>query len=720
VPIEKLREFYDTYYWPNNATISIIGDFDPVTSLELIKKFNGSIPRSPKPIPEIYTDEPPQTGPRRVTVKRPGQVPVMAIGYKIVAATHPDYPALNVLSVILAHGKNSRLYKALTDKKLTLGVSAYAGFNRDPSLELVTASLSPGASKEEVETITLSEIEKIKKDGVSEAELQAALAKMKAGVAFQRDGSYVIAGSLAENIAAGDWTTFYSLVESTMAVTTADVRRVANKYLNVDQSTTGWYLPTGEGVGAPSAAKPELSPENSGPKPKFLYDPDLPAEPTESGASSAVRETSVANLKIAPKIVRATIVTMDVLVMKTGVKDVATLRAYLPAGRAHGAGGNPVIPTLTSMMLDQGTTKHDKFEVAELLESVGATLGFSSGAQTVNVGAKCLAKDVPLVLSLIAEQLRTPAFSAEEFAKAKTQLSGSIKRSLEDTNSRARSAFHRAIYPVGDPNYSRPPEELLAAIESATLDEVKAFHAKFYGPAHMVLVAVGDVDAEQIKAQVAKNFAGWSGGTEMVSAPAVTATKSVTEQSVPMPDKTSVSLIVGQASGLRYRDPDYQALSVATAILGSGWTSRLMSTVREKEGLSYGIGSGLSNDAVTEGEWSIYGTFAPALLSKGIASTRDQLSKWYSEGVSAEEIANRKSNIIGSYKVALTTTDGLASAILGTVYCGLDPTWIDELPSRIEALTPDQINDAIKKYLNPDRMVIIKAGTIPPATSPRK
>jgi zinc protease len=253
VSIEKLREFYDTFYWPNNATVSIIGDFAPAEALALVKKFYGAIPRSPEPIPVVYTEEPEQTGPRRVVVKRAGQLGVIAIAHKIPAATHEDLAAINMLSAILGDGKNSRLYKAITDKNLSTGVQNGAFAVQDPSLHFLFIPLAPGATHEQVEKIALEEIERLKKEGVTAGEVQAAVAKFLADSAFQRDGSFAIAGNLNEWIAAGDWTLFYRIEDATKKVTAADVQRVAQKYLNEDQSTTGWFIPTNSE--APAAAE---------------------------------------------------------------------------------------------------------------------------------------------------------------------------------------------------------------------------------------------------------------------------------------------------------------------------------------------------------------------------------------------------------------------------------------------------------------------------------
>lgn len=183
-----------------------------------------------------------------------------------------------------------------------------------------------------------------------------------------------------------------------------------------------------------------------------------------------------------------------------------------------------------------------------------------------------------------------------------------------------------------------------------------------------------------------------------------------------MPGKTSVSVWWGQPSGLRYSDPDYQALRLGTAILGSGFTGRLMANVRDKEGLTYGIGAGLGNDMFNDGDWRISASFAPGLLDKGIASTERQLKQWFDAGVTPAEIDARKSNLIGAFKVDLATTTGLANALLVAVHRGYGPQWLDEYPTKVQALTPEQVNGAIRKYIKPQSLVLVRAGTL--ATAP--
>lgn len=418
--------------------------------------------------------------------------------------------------------------------------------------------------------------------------------------------------------------------------------------------------------------------------------------------------------QIAPQVQRAQIAGLDVLIYKTGVNDVVTIEGSLPAGDVFAGDGNVAIPTLTGMLLEQGTTTQNQFAIAEKLERVGASISFSAGDQLLNIQAKCLKKDVALVIGLIAEQLRYPALAPEELAKAKKQFSGSLQRQLENTDFRAGEAFNQAAYPAGHPNRTPSTDEFLAAIASATIEEIRAFHAKYYGPAHCTLVLVGDVEPLVITTALTTGFSGWTGGTDLPHSAKATATDSAKNQNVFIAGKTSISVVMGQTTGLRYSDPDYQALKVATAVLGGGgFSGRLMQTVRDKEGLTYGIYSNVTQDTFTDGDWRLTATFAPALLEKGIASAKAQLANWYAKGITPAELAYRKTNLVGSFKVGLATTNGLAGALLIALHRGYDQAWLDQYPQVIEALTLTEVNNVMKKYLNPEEMFIIKAGTIP-------
>lgn len=417
---------------------------------------------------------------------------------------------------------------------------------------------------------------------------------------------------------------------------------------------------------------------------------------------------------------RAVTAGIDLITYPTHVRDVVVVLGALPAGDAMAGAGNAAVPTLTGMMLDRGTTTLDKFAIAERLEGVGARISFGVGRQSLEIRAKCLRKDLPMVLSILAAELRTPAFPAAELAKAKQQLIGSLRESMQNTGGRAREAFERAIFPPGHPNRPHSIEEMLSAADSATLEEIKAFHARYVGPKHFTLVLVGDVSDAAARREVARDFAGWSGGEDYLrSVPPGAAGGEAHAIEVPLKDKASTTVMLGQADGLRYRDPDALPLRVGTAILGHGFTGRLMGTVRDREGLTYGIGAAVTDDSIADGAWSIYATFAPALLDHGLASTRQVLETWWKEGVTNDELTRRKQGMVGGYLVGLATTDGLASTILASVQRGYDLSWLDRYPEAVRAVSREDVDRAIRAHLDPSTMVLVEAGSMEaPAAAP--
>ena len=415
---------------------------------------------------------------------------------------------------------------------------------------------------------------------------------------------------------------------------------------------------------------------------------------------------------------RSRVAGIDVITYRTGVKDVVVILGALPAGDAMAGSGNIAVPTLTGMMLDRGTSTLDKFQIADRLDGVGAQISYAVGRQSLEIRAKCLKKDLPMVLGMIAQELRKPALSEAEFAKAKQQFAGSLQASLQNTGLRAQEAFGRAVFPEHHPNRPHTTEEYLAAARSVELAEVKAFHAKYVGPSHMTLVLVGDVPVEEARSEVARDFRGWSGGEDYVRPAAPAAAVAAQTLSVPLEDKPSVSVMIGQPTGLQYRDPDALALRVGTAVLGRGFTGRLMGTVRDREGLTYGIGAGVSDDSIADGDWAVSASFAPSLLERGVASTRRVIAAWWADGVTDAELGAHKQGLIGTYRVSLSTAGGVAGTILATVQRGYGLDWLDGYPQAVEAVTRDQVNHAIRAHLDPNAMVLVEAGSVTPAAAP--
>jgi zinc protease len=240
---ERLRQFYDTFYWPNNATVTVIGDFDTKQVLAWIYLYFGDYSASENPIPEMYTTEPKQEGPRRFIIRRTGETGIIAIAHKNPEGLHKDKYAFTVLRNILGSGKTSRLYRALVDKGLAASINVWDHPLHDNGLFITYAFLTPETPHPKVEKIILDEYEQIKTKGVTAAEMERVKAMIRAEVAFSRDGSFAVAGALNEAIALGDWTYYTTYLDHIMDISADDVQRIAQMYLVPDQSTTGWFEP---------------------------------------------------------------------------------------------------------------------------------------------------------------------------------------------------------------------------------------------------------------------------------------------------------------------------------------------------------------------------------------------------------------------------------------------------------------------------------------------
>ncbi|GGE96056.1 M16 family metallopeptidase [Flavobacterium limi] len=726
-PIEVLRNFYNTYYWPDNATLTIIGDFKKENVFELIEKYFGGITKAPHTLPQPYTEEPEQYGPRKIIVKKPGELGVVNKAYKIPGALHEDLPALNILGEIIGAGPSAILNKTFVDTRM--GIYSYASATNFKEVGLFTIGVGfPTTSKhEDIEAKINEVVAKIQKEGVTQDEVNRVVAKISAQTILARDGSGVIASELNEAIASGDWTDFVTGVDRLKKVTPADVLRVAQKYLVEDQSTTGYFIPKQSGTQNQDTAQAKnFMPENE----PFYY-----RHPEHNDAEKAFEyenfegETTLATIsaedhnaieKVTSAYKREKVAGIDVVSVKTSAKDFVTVAASISLGNFINETKNPMISSLTASMLSKGTTLNDKFKFSEKLQKLGVNLNVSVSTTKINIGFKCLKKDLDQVIVLLAEEIRNPLFDQKEFDNLKQQYTGNTQQSLNDPGERGEIALSQAIYPKGNPNYSLSVEDNLNNIKNATLDEVKAFHKKYFGPASMHLVIVGDTEGANLNASLKKSFKNWNGGvSETLKFEDAVKVAPKTEV-VTIAEKPSAELYIGQYTGLKRADADYIPFYIANYTLGAGFAGRLMQTVRDNDGLTYSISSGMGGNITTGGYWMVNASFNPNLFQKGLDATMVQVDKWVKDGITATELENKKTNLIGSFKVGMSTTNGMARTILSFVERGLEPNYIEQYPNDIEKVTLKQVNDAIKKYIQLDKMIIIKAGSLDKDGNPLK
>ena len=410
--------------------------------------------------------------------------------------------------------------------------------------------------------------------------------------------------------------------------------------------------------------------------------------------------------------------------MPMGVPEVVTIYGSLYGGEVFNSSDNCTLSDVTAAMLDKGTHQRDKFAISGLLESVGAHISFSSDDYRVNFSARCLREHMPLVLELLAEQLREPAFEEADLESLKKRMLGNLLRDQESTHEQAQLRFSQLAYPEGHPNYTPPFDRQKADVKRLTGPQLAEFHDRCYGRGSLLVVATGDVDHSRLAEALLSGFGDW--GQVQLDLPPKDRLRGhrdhrAVQEVVALPDKTSVDLILGLVTPIHREHPDFLPLYLGSYILGGNFAARLMTTVRDEAGLTYGIGSGLVGAG--EGKdafWITSGTFAPALLEAGRAATMEQITRWAESGVTAKELAAKKTTITGTFQVGLATTRGMAGAMLDVLERGLELDYLDEYPQEIMGLTLAAVNGAISKYIRTENLLAVAAGSLDDQGQPLK
>ena len=404
---------------------------------------------------------------------------------------------------------------------------------------------------------------------------------------------------------------------------------------------------------------------------------------------------------------------INTYVLPTNIKDVVTISGSFLGGTLYSPSKNPHISTFTAAMLDKGTFNKDKYEIGDVLDSVGAELKFGSTKHHIFFTAHCLNSDVNIVVEMLAEQLRTPAFRGDEIDKLKKRMIGKLEQSLEDTKKQALISFLRILYPKTHPNYKYKTEESLDFIKAINQKDLKTFHDLAYGINTMNIAVAGDVNPEKFNDQIINHFADWDKQSinEIDNKLDIIAVSKNVDK-INIKDKTSADMYLGQYIGIDREHNDYYPLMLGIYILGGNFSARLMQTVRDEQGLTYGIGSSIggSNFGI-DGYWNTWGTFAPDLIEKGHNATMEQINKWCKKGVFEKELISKKSTITGSYKVALDTTGGLVSQILSNAERKKPISYLDEYVGIINNISLKEINNAISKYIDPTKLTLVTAGS---------
>jgi zinc protease len=690
--IERLRAFYDTFYHPDNASLVLVGSFERDAALALVAKHFGPLPRAPLPPPPVLTREPDQEGERRFVIRRAGEVGWISVSWRAPEALHADTHALAVLADALSGGVTSRLYQRLVDPGLCLDVQAAAWQLRDPGLFQVFATLNPPAKHAEVEAIVYEEIAKLGSDGLLAEELERAKVQVEAHTAFHRDSPAQVVAALTEAVSAADWRFYLDYPEKIRAVGREDVQRVAAATFLEDTVSVGYFVPKNGSRGATPTH--DVEPPHARPRPCYLR-----------GTAGGVEQAALSGGG-------------TLLLLPRHSNETVHLHGSLLAG--HGL----VLPPEWSAasfvpdMLERGTARHGRLELARLLEDRAIELDISAESlnpMEVGCSARCLARHLPLTLELLVEMLLEPSFPLDEIEKLRALRLGELAQAQEDTFARAFEAFARLIYTPGHPYWRRLIEERRAGLERLSAEDLRALHARLYGPASLVLALVGDFSPAEVTAQVQALFGARDGGVARPTVPgrALPGDTEPREVREPMADKPNLDVIVGHPGALRRTDDDFFAAMLGNAVLGhSTLSSRLGMRLRDREGLTYGVVSRFFGASLVDGPWAVTFSVARENLDRGIAAAREEITRYVAEGPSDAELEDEKASLAGSYRVSLATPGGKSRELVRLARHGLDPLEMERIPERVLAIRRDEVVEAVRRHIAPDHLAVAVAGDL--------
>lgn len=404
----------------------------------------------------------------------------------------------------------------------------------------------------------------------------------------------------------------------------------------------------------------------------------------------------------------------EILVLENRFNPTVALAGSLHAGPLFAPADRRLIASMTAGELVKGTERRTKLEIAEDLESRGASLAFSSDASDpvgTDVAGASLSRDFDLLIDRLIEILRSPSFPEDELDKEKKRLVGAIRQQQDQTSARAQEAAARRIYPAGHPFHRRRAEERIARVESLTRGDLASFYEARYGAATLRLVVVGDVDAARVLDGLEERLADWRRGPEPAIPEASVPPPAPGSETVEMPDKANADVVLLEPATLTRPDPSYLAAVLANSALGqSSLTSRLGVRVRDTEGLTYGIHSSFHATHLA-GPFAVTVTVKPESRDAAVASTLDEIRRFVRDGMTEKELADEKSSRIGKFKVDLASNAGIAQAIDTALYYDLGLGYLDDFGSRVSAITKDEADAAFAKLVDPDAFAIVSAGT---------
>ncbi len=703
VPIERLQAFYKKYYQPDNAVLMVAGKIDERKTIWMVHEYFSPIPKPDRYLYPTYTVEPVQDGERHVTLRRVGDIQLASACYHIPAGSHPDAAACELLVSILTNEPSGRLYKALVETKKAASVGGFCFILKEPGVAYLYTEIRKESSFEAANKVFLQTLDNFASQAPTAEELERARNKKLKDLELMFRNTEQVGTVVSEYIGMGDWRLGYIYRDNIKKVTVEDLRRVASAYFKVSNRTTGRFIPESKPDRAEIPSAPDVSALVKDYKGEGPIAQGEEFDPSPANIESRTHRYHSAKGKFQcaflPKLTKGNVVNASIA---------------LRLGSLESLKGKKEISKFTAGMLDQGTVSRSKQQIKDELDILKARVTISGSGANVNVSIQSTREHFPAVMKLVADMLKNPAFREKEFLELKESVLASLEQNRSEPQALARMALQRHLSPYAkdDVRYVKTIEEEIAHSKAVKLEDCKKFHKQFYGATNATIAVVGDFDEIQVREIIETEFGHWKSKLPYQYISDQYREVEPINETIETPDKANAAFMAAMNLNLRDDDADYPALLVANYILGGGFlNSRLAVRIRQKEGLSYGVGSQLMVDSKDPRAvlWS-FAIYAPENREKLETAFREELDRFVRHGINTQELEEAVKGLLQSRKVQRSQDPFLSNMLNNMLDLGRTFAFIEALENKMQSLTAEQVNAAIKRHVIPSKFSIVKAG----------
>jgi len=706
---DDIRGFFNNYYAPNNAVLSIAGDVDVARVKGLVEKYFGPIPAGPAVKRQSVPPIPAPTTERRIAMEAKVNLPRGLMAWNTVPIFAAGDADLDLLSSILGGGKSSRLHRRLVlEMKIAQSVSAvHISRLLGGTFEITYVPLQ-GHTLAELETVINQELEKLRTQPVTAAELERARNETKTDLVRGLDTLQGMAGRLLTyDVFAGDPAYLGRDLERYETATPQGMQKWAAQILRSQARVTIAVDPNSSAPIMGRLVKPAAAqdrPVATAPvaeKPIARQTPDaefrqkLPA----SGEQTPFKVPGVKRFRL-----------------KNGLRVILAESHKLPLVGVEmvvrsGNGANPSdkagLADLVADMLDEGTATRNATAIAEEIAQLGATLSTNATWDASSLSVSALTENIDRALDVWADILLRPTFTEDDLGRVRENLLSALARRKDSPPLVAGVTFARALFGDSHP-YGWPAsgtEESVGRIAGA---DVRAFFEKFYRPNNAVLVVAGDIGEADLRAKMEKLLAGWK--PKPILAVKLPKPPSVDKTRIFLVDKAGApqsSIRLGLV-GIERKNPDYARALVMNQILGGSF-KRLTMNLRETKGWTYGVGS-MFEARRTPGPWTAGGEFVAEHTADSVTEILKEVSTLRSDEVGDKELKDTKDEIIRAFPARFATANQVAAQMAALAVYDLPDKDLETFTARIASVTAADVRKTAQKYLHPDNLVVVVVG----------